>query len=71
MKTARKRISEILGMSKRELYEYLRSDNSLQPTDSLQIMPFEHGVKVLYYHKNGEKPYKTRVYLNNGENPDL
>jgi len=67
-----KRVSEILKMSERELTEYLReTDNSLQPTDLLKIISFEHGVKVFYQHENQEKPYKTRVFLRGIENSDL
>ncbi|MFZ1076607.1 MAG: hypothetical protein WAN47_04155 [Nitrosotalea sp.] len=68
MKPSRKRIDEILSMSERELSQYLReTDNTLQPTDSIKIMTFEHGVKALYYHKDLPKPYKTRVFLKNTE----
>lgn len=59
-------------MSQRELIEYLReTDNVLQPTDSIQITHFEHGIKVMYNHKDSSKPFKTRVYLKNEENSDL
>ncbi len=69
MKPARKKIEEILKMSQRELVEYLReTDNILQPTDFIQILPFEHGIKVTYNHKDSTKPFKTRVYLKNTEN---
>ncbi|MGI0088250.1 MAG: hypothetical protein ACREBI_09895 [Nitrosotalea sp.] len=68
MKPSRKRIDEILSMSERELGQYLReTDNTLQPTDSIKIMTFEHGIKALYYHKDLPKPYKTRVFLKNIE----
>ena len=68
MNPSRKRIDEILSMSERELSQYLReTDNTLQPTDSIKIMPFEHGIKALYYHKDIPKPYKTRVFLKNVE----
>ncbi len=68
MKPSRKRIDEILSMSERELSQYLReTDNTLQPTDSIKIMTFEHGVKAFYYHKDLQKPYKTRVFLKNVE----
>ncbi|MGI0102293.1 MAG: hypothetical protein ACREA7_06835 [Nitrosotalea sp.] len=68
MKPSRKRIDEILSMSERELVQYLReTDNTLQPTDSIKIMTFEHGIKALYYHKDLPKPYKTRVFLKNIE----
>lgn len=69
MNPGRKSVDEILSMSERELSQYLReSDNTLQPTDSIKIMPFEHGIKALYYHKDLPKPYKTRVFLKNDEN---
>jgi hypothetical protein len=56
---------EQLRKNKDELFEYLRDhDNSLRSTDSIEILDFEYGVKILYYHKEGGKPYKTRVYLN-------
>jgi len=59
-------------MNKEELLEYLKeSENSMQPTDSIEIVPFEHGTKILYYHKDQTKPYKTRVYLNKIEDSDL
>ncbi|MDE1727113.1 MAG: hypothetical protein KGH89_07615 [Thaumarchaeota archaeon] len=71
MKSSRKKIEEILKMPQRELVEYLReTDNSLQPTDSIQIVPFEHGIKILYHHKDAQKPFKTKVYLRNVENSD-
>jgi len=71
MKTSRKPIHEILKMPEKELYEYLReADNTLNPMDVIKIASFEHGIKVFYYHKSQEKPYKTRVYLNI-ENPDF
>ncbi len=68
MKPSRKTIGEILSMSEREIYQYLKeTDNTLQPTDSIKIMTFEHGIKALYYHKDVPKPYKTRVFLKNIE----
>lgn len=55
-------------MSERELIEYLReSDSSLQPTDVIKVVVFEHGTKAQYYHKDTVKPYKTRVFLKNEE----
>ncbi len=64
LKPSRKRLDEVLKMSERELLEYLREiDNSIQVTDSIQIMTFEHGIKAHYYHKDSTKPYKTRVFL--------
>ncbi|VVC05906.1 Uncharacterised protein [uncultured archaeon] len=72
LKPSRKRIDEVLRMSERELLEYLReTDNSIQVTDSIQIMTFEHGIKALYYHKDSTKPYKTRVFLKDVESSDL
>jgi len=71
LKPSRKKVEEVLRMSERELLEYLREiDNSIQVTDSIQIMAFEHGVKALYYHKDSTKPYKTRVFLKDVENSD-
>jgi hypothetical protein len=56
---------EQLRKNKDELFEYLLDyDSSLKSTDSIEILDFEYGVKILYYHKEGSKPYKTRVYLN-------
>ena len=72
MESSRKKIDEILKMSQKELLEYIReTDNLLQPTDTVQIVSFEHGVKALYYHKDSPKPFKTRVYLKDVENSDL
>jgi len=69
---ARKRISEIVKMSKEELYQYLRQeDSSIQSTDKIEMKPFEHGLKILYFHKDSEKPYKTRVFLNPEESESL
>ena len=67
-----KPLGEILKMNKNELFEYLKeSETSMQSTDSIEVVPFEHGTKVLFYHKNKDKPYKTRVYLTGIENTDL
>ena len=56
---------EQLRKNKDESIEYLRDyDSSLKSTDSIDILDFEYGVKILYYHKEGSKPYKTRIYLN-------
>jgi hypothetical protein len=69
---ARKRISEIVKMSKEELYQYLRQeDSSIQSTDKIEMKPFEHGLKILYFNKDSEKPYKTRVFLNPEESESL
>ncbi len=71
MNSARKKIEEILVMSDKELLDYLReTDNSLQSSDLVQITPFEHGIKVMYHHKESSKPFKTRVFLKNIENSD-
>jgi hypothetical protein len=43
----------------------------MQPTDSVEVVPFEHGTKILYYHKDQLKPYKTRAYLNKIEDSDM
>ena len=67
-----KPLGEILRMNKKELFEYLKeSEISMRPTDSIEVVPFEHGTKILFYHKNKNKPYKTRVYLTKIENTDL
>ncbi len=71
MRSSRKKTDEILSMSQRELLSYLRdTDNTLQPSDLIQITPFEHGVKAMYYHKDSRKPFKTRVFLKNVDNSD-
>ncbi|MDE1766526.1 MAG: hypothetical protein KGI27_09710 [Thaumarchaeota archaeon] len=72
MSSDRKKTDEILGMSQKELLDYLReTDNTLQPSDLVQITPFEHGTKALYYHKDSlKKPFKTRVFLKNADNSD-
>jgi hypothetical protein len=68
----RKPISEIMKMSKEELYQYLRQeDNTIQSTDKIEMKPFEHGIKIFYFHKDSEKPYKTKVYLNPEESESL
>ncbi|MGI0026531.1 MAG: hypothetical protein ACREAD_01640 [Nitrosopumilaceae archaeon] len=67
-----KPLDELLKMSKEELFQYLKeSESSMQATDSVQIVPFEHGTKILYYHKDQTKPYKTRAYLNKVEDSEL
>ncbi|MBI3842638.1 MAG: hypothetical protein HY295_05820 [Thaumarchaeota archaeon] len=67
-----KPIKEIFKMSKKELIEYLKqSEISMRPTDSIKVIPFQHGTKILFYHKNKTKPYKTRVYLSKIEEIDL
>ena len=68
----RKRISEIMKMNKEELYQYLRQeDSAIQSTDKIEMKPFEHGIKIFYFHKDSEKPYKTLVYLNPDESESL
>ncbi len=59
-------------MNKEDLFEYLKeSESSMQSTDSIEVVPFEHGTKIKYYHKNQDKPYKTRVYLSKIEDSEL
>ncbi|MDE1830110.1 MAG: hypothetical protein KGI25_07290 [Thaumarchaeota archaeon] len=71
MSSGRKKTDEILGMSQKELLHYLReTDNTLHPSDLVQILPFEHGIKALYYHKDSTKPFKTRVFLKNVDNSE-
>lgn len=68
----RKSIDEILRMSKNELLEYLReSELSMSESDSIKITHFKHGTKILYFHKDENKPYKTRVYLNKFDESEL
>lgn len=68
----RKPISEIMKMSKEELYQHFRQeDESIKSTDKIDMKPFEHGIKIFYFHKDSEKPYKTRVYLNPEESESL
>ena len=67
-----KPVDELLKMSKEELFEYLKeSEISMHPTDSIEVVPFEHGTKILYYHKDQTKPYKTRAYLNKIEDSEM
>ena len=68
----RKPIDELLKMSKQELHRYLReSEVSMRESDSVKIIHFEHGTKIIYYHKDEDKPYKTRVYLNKVDESDF
>lgn len=68
----RKTINEIMKMSKEELYQHFRQeDESIQSTDIIDMKLFEHGIKIFYFHKDSEKPYKTRVYLNPEESESL
>jgi hypothetical protein len=63
---------EQLRKNKAELFEYLRDyDTSLRSTDTIEVLHFEYGVKILYQHEEESKPYKTRVYLNKMEDTDL
>lgn len=65
-------IEHLLRTNKDELFEYLRDfDSVLISTDTIEVIHFEYGIKILYYHKEGSKPYKTRVYLNKMEDTDL
>ena len=49
----RKRISEIMKMREEELFEYIRQeDSSIQSTDKIEMKPFEHGIKIFYFHKD-------------------
>jgi hypothetical protein len=60
-----KSMDDLVKMNKEDLFSYLKEYDSLvKPTDSVDVVPFEHGIKILYYHKAQKKPYKTRVYLN-------
>ncbi len=68
----RKRIEEILKMSKEELYQYLRKeDSSLQLTDRIEMEPFDNGLKIFYFRQGADKPHKTRVFLHPGESESL
>jgi hypothetical protein len=63
---------ELLRSNKEGLFEYLRDfDSSLRSTDTIEVLHFEYGIKILYYQNEGSKPYKTRVYLNKMEDTDL
>ncbi len=67
-----KSMDELLKMNKEELFEYLKQyDSSVRPTDSVEVVPFEHGTKIKYYHKNERKPYRTQVFLDRIEDADL
>ena len=67
-----KTIEHLLRTNKDKLFEYLIDfDSSLRSTDIIEVIHFEYGVKILYQHKEGSKPYKTRVYLNKMEDTDL
>jgi hypothetical protein len=67
-----KSTDELVKLNKEELFEYLKEyESSVKPTDSIEVVPFEHGTKIVYYHKNQRKPYKTQVYLTKIDNSDL
>jgi hypothetical protein len=67
-----KTIELLLATNRDELFEYLKDyDSSLRSTDAIEIIHFDYGIKMLYYHSGVEKPYKTRVYLNKMEDTDL
>lgn len=67
-----KSTDELIKMNKEELFDYLKEyESSVKPTDSIEVVPFEHGTKIIYYHRNQKKPYKTQVYLNKVEDKDL
>ena len=66
LKPGRKKLDEIFMMSEKELMQYLKEiDNTLQLTDSIQILTSDLGIKALYFHQDSTKPYKTRVFLRN------
>ena len=68
----RKPPDELLKMSKEELFRYLReSEVSARDTDSFKIVPLKNGTKILFYHLNETKAYKTRVYLNRVDEGEL
>jgi hypothetical protein len=67
-----KPLEEILRMDKEQLLKYLmESETSVLPTDSIAVVPFRHGTKILFYHKNKGRPYKIRVYLTRIEDVEL
>lgn len=67
-----KSTDELLKMNKQELFEYLSQyEESVKPTDSIEVVPFEHGTRIVYYHKNQKKPYKTQVFLEKVDEEDL
>lgn len=67
-----KPLDELLKMGKKELFDYLKeSEIAMMPTDSIVVKPFEHGTKILFYHKGQSRPYKTRVYLSKIDDVDL
>ncbi len=65
-------VDELMKMNKAELFEYMKQyDTSVRPTDSVEVVPFEHGTRIKYYHRNEKKPYKTQVFLDKIEDADL
>lgn len=66
-----KSMDDVLKMNKDQLFDYLKEyDTMVKPTDSIEVVPFEYGVKIVYYHRNQKKPYKTQVYLNKFDDTD-
>lgn len=65
MKRVRIRSSdELINMSRDELMEYLRDyDGIVKQNDRIEVIHLKHGIKVLYYHKNENRPYKIQVYM--------
>lgn len=54
-----------MKMSKEELFQYVHDeDESLKATDWIDMKFFDQGIKIFYFHKDSEKPFKTKVYLN-------
>ncbi len=55
---------ELINMSSDELLNYVRDyDSIVKEDDSIEVVHFKHGIKVLYYHKNERRPYKVQVYI--------
>ncbi|MEM2020392.1 MAG: hypothetical protein QXU41_06835 [Candidatus Nitrosocaldus sp.] len=73
MKRVRIRSSdELINMSSDELMEYLRDyDGIVKQNDRIEVIHLKHGIKVLYYHKNENKPYKIQVYMKKANNYSL
>ena len=72
MKIPNIKVIERLLRNKEELFEYLRDyDSALRSTDTIEVIHFEYGIKMLYCHNAQSRPYKTRVYLNKMEDTDL
>lgn len=58
-------IDELLNMSTTELIEYMKDyDKVVKADDSIKIIHFDYGIKILYYYRNKSKPYRIQVYLN-------